>query len=265
MRAKRTFTVSTFLLCLIFNGILVAAFYYAAREILQTLQHLASPFVGKETADLGEDVRLAFANANSLITLAQERLAAVVFGGGGIITLLLWLFLLPVGFRAINKAQVHAAASLDSAPRGREPGEKREAPQPKPQFTQASPEAAVQILSIFQREGRLIDFLQEDLSIYEDSQIGAAVRSIHDGCKGALKQHVDLKHILTEGEGTEVTVPSGFDPRAIRLTGNVSGAPPFRGVLRHQGWRIVKVTLPQPTSERKEDWVLAPAEVEVGS
>ena len=42
-------------------------------------------------------------------------------------------------------------------------------------------------LSILQREGRLIDFFDEDLSRYEDAQIGAAVRSIQEDCKKAVK------------------------------------------------------------------------------
>ncbi len=263
MRAKRSFTILSFLLCVIFNGLLVAAFYYAAREILQSLQNLVSPFIGKETADLGEDVRVAFTNANTLITQTREHLVPAAFGGGGAITLILWFFLLPTGFGAVNKAEKQAAA-LTAALSGREAKKERQAPPPEPRFTQASPEAAVQILSILQREGRLVDFLQEDLSLYDDGQIGAAVRSIHEGCKGALQQHIELKHVFSEGEGSEVTVPPGFDARAIRLTGNVAGDPPFRGVLRHRGWRIVKVKLPQPTSEQKENWVLAPAEVEVG-
>src|SRR5207253_6846543 len=36
--------------------------------------------------------------------------------------------------------------------------------------------AAVQLLAILQREGRLLDFLQEDVDGYADAQIGAAVR-----------------------------------------------------------------------------------------
>ena len=38
-------------------------------------------------------------------------------------------------------------------------------------------DGAVQILSILQRDARLVDFLMEDLSGYEDEQIGAAVRT----------------------------------------------------------------------------------------
>ena len=125
-----------------------------------------------------------------------------------------------------------------------------------------SSEAAVQILAALQREGRLIDFLQEDLSHYEDSQIGAAVRNIHTGCKEALKEHMEIRPVFVEKEGAAVTVPPGFDARAIRLTGNVTGDPPFRGILRHRGWQVDRIRLPQSV-EQKDHWILAPAEVEI--
>ena len=68
-----------------------------------------------------------------------------------------------------------------------------------------------------------------------------------------------------EEEGAEVTVEPGFDAYAIRLTGNVEGDPPFRGHLRHRGWQVVRVDLPQQVpSEERKTWVLAPAEVEIG-
>ena len=61
---------------------------------------------------------------------------------------------------------------------------KEEAPPEKVPEPPPSPLPAVQILAALQREGRLIDFLEEDLSAYEDAQIGAAVRNIHQGCTG---------------------------------------------------------------------------------
>ena len=100
-----------------------------------------------------------------------------------------------------------------------------------------SPEPVFQMLGALQREGRLIDFLQEDLSQYEDGQIGAAVRSIHSGCKEVLKEHMEIKPIFEEKEGSAVTIPSGFDARAIRLTGNVTGNPPFPGYSAIGGGR----------------------------
>jgi hypothetical protein len=122
--------------------------------------------------------------------------------------------------------------------------------------------AAVQLLAILQREGRLLDFLQEDVDAYSDAQIGAAVRDIHRGCKKALAEHMPLEPVLREKENAQVRVDAGFDPSRIRLVGNVVGEPPFTGALRHHGWRIAKVTLPA-LAGGTDPTVVAPAEVEL--
>jgi hypothetical protein len=56
---------------------------------------------------------------------------------------------------------------------------------------------------------------------------------------------MEITRIFGEDDGTSVEVASGFDPAAVRLTGNVHGQPPFRGVLQHGGWRAEHVTLPK--------------------
>ena len=122
--------------------------------------------------------------------------------------------------------------------------------------------AAVQLLAILQREGRLLDFLQEEVDGYSDAQIGAAVRDIHRGCKKALAEHMPLEPVLREPENAQVRVDPGFDPSRIRLVGNVVGDPPFMGALRHHGWRIAKVQLPSP-ARGTDPSVVAPAEVEL--
>ena len=43
-------------------------------------------------------------------------------------------------------------------------------------------------LSVLQRDGRLLDFFGEDLSLYDDEQIGAAVRSVQEDCKKTIKK-----------------------------------------------------------------------------
>ena len=121
---------------------------------------------------------------------------------------------------------------------------------------------AVQLLQILQREGRLLDFLQEDVDAYSDAQIGAAVRDIHRGCKKALAEHLPVEPVLREAENAQVRVDPGFDPSRIRLVGNVVGEPPFVGALRHHGWRIAKVALPSP-SRGVDPSVVTPAEVEL--
>jgi hypothetical protein len=134
---------------------------------------------------------------------------------------------------------------------------KKAAAPPKP-----TSDAAIQLLGLLQRDGRLVDFLREDIQPYDDAQIGAAVRAIHEGCRQILSEHVALEPVLSGNEGDEVTVPADFDPSAIRLTGNVTGEPPFRGTLRHAGWRAKQVKLPaQPAGQDAK--IVAPAEVEI--
>ncbi len=121
---------------------------------------------------------------------------------------------------------------------------------------------AVQMLALLQRDGRLIDFLAEDISAYPDAQLGAAVRTIHETCRQVLDHYVKLESIVNSEEDQPVTVHAGFDPAAIKLIGNVAGEPPIRGVLRHKGWRVTEVNLP-PLPQGAGRMVVAPAEVEL--
>jgi hypothetical protein len=121
---------------------------------------------------------------------------------------------------------------------------------------------AVQMLALLQRDGRLVDFLAENISAYPDAQIGAAVRTIHDNCRQVLDRYVNLEPILNSEEDQPVTVPAGFDLAAIKLIGNVTGELPLRGVLRHKGWRVKEVNLP-PLAPAGGRTVVAPAEIEL--
>ena len=121
----------------------------------------------------------------------------------------------------------------------------------------------LRVLAVLQRDGRLVDFLQENIDSYSDSQIGAAAPDIHRSCEKVLRDYLVLKPVLGTEEGQTVLVPVNFDPAAVRLTGNVAGAPPFRGVLRHHGWRVVTARLPETAAAKDKTAILAPAEVEL--
>lgn len=121
----------------------------------------------------------------------------------------------------------------------------------------------LRVLAVLQRDGRLVDFLEENIDAYSDAQIGAAVRDIHRGCRKALHEYLRIEPVLSAAEEAQVTVPADFDPAAVRLLGNVDGSPPFTGVLKHHGWRARAVQLPALPSSRDETAVLAPAEVEI--
>jgi hypothetical protein len=133
---------------------------------------------------------------------------------------------------------------------------------PAQTLKQASPDAALQLLSLLQRDARLIDFVGESLSGYDDAQIGAAARLVHEGCAKVLREHFSIVPVRDEAEGSRIDLPAGFDAASVRLTGNVVGQPPFRGSLRHRGWRITAVRLPQ-LAEGHDTRVLAQAEVEL--
>lgn len=135
------------------------------------------------------------------------------------------------------------------------------APAPAP-LTQASPDAALQLLGLLQRDARLIDFTQENLSGYSDADIGAAARVVHEGCRKALSEHFTIAPVRQEAEGSRISLDEGFDARAIRLTGNVVGQAPFKGSISHRGWRAVEVRLPK-LAEGHDATVLAQAEVEL--
>jgi len=115
----------------------------------------------------------------------------------------------------------------------------------------------LRLLSLLQREGRLLDFLLEDIQGYGNEQVGAAVRDIHKNCQKAIKDHVVLEPVMKDSEGATVQVAPGFDPSAVRLTGNVTGQPPFRGTLQHHGWRVKELKLAAPAEGQDEFRVAA--------
>jgi hypothetical protein len=127
---------------------------------------------------------------------------------------------------------------------------------------EATPDSALQLLGLLQKEARLIDFTQENLSSYSDADIGGAARVVHEGCAKVLREHFTITPVRPEVEGSRIALPDGFDARAIRLTGNVVGQAPFKGSLSHRGWRATETRLPKLT-ESHDVTVLAQAEVEL--
>jgi len=123
-------------------------------------------------------------------------------------------------------------------------------------------EGALQLLNLLQREGRLVDFLQQEVASFSDAQIGQAARVVHEGCRRTFLRYLEVEPVLKVAEGEATTVSEGFDPSAIKLVGNVAGGAPFRGVLRHKGWRAKAIHLPE-TLGKHDFRILAPAEIEL--
>jgi hypothetical protein len=137
------------------------------------------------------------------------------------------------------------------------------AAEPQPVIVrETTPEAALQLLGLLQREARFIDFVQEDVAAYADADIGAAARVVHEGCRKVLREHFSIEPVRAESEGSRITLAEGFDAAAVRLTGKVVGKPPFTGSLGHRGWRVTETRLPRLT-EAHDASVIAQAEVEL--
>lgn len=135
-------------------------------------------------------------------------------------------------------------------------------PEPaKPVVSQPSAATgALQLLGLLQREGRFVDFIQQDVASFPDADIGAAARLVHEGCRKALKAHARVVSVRSEAEGARVVLDSASPD--VKLVGNVAGAAPFRGVLRHKGWRVEELTLPKLIGEHDPKLVAA-AELEL--
>ncbi|HVJ18294.1 MAG TPA: DUF2760 domain-containing protein [Polyangiaceae bacterium] len=149
------------------------------------------------------------------------------------------------------------------AARLQELSEPKALPEPKAPSSKGpgAVDGALQLLSLLQREGRLVDFLQQDITSYADGDVGAAARVVHEGCRKALRAHGSVHSIRSESEGASITVADS-EAELVKLTGNVTGSAPYRGVLRHRGWRVENFKLPTLVGERDLS-VVAPAEVEL--
>ena len=139
---------------------------------------------------------------------------------------------------------------------------RKAAAQPTSPPAATEPQSALQLLSLLQQKGRLIDFLQEDITAFSDQEVGAAARLVHQGCCQILEEYLAIRPVREEPEGTQVTLGPGFDASMVRLTGNVLGEAPFIGTLVHRGWRATQVRLPQAAAGHDLK-ILTAAEVEL--
>jgi hypothetical protein len=190
-----------------------------------------------------------------------------------VVLLILQILLLSVAVIALLR-RGKPAAEPAAAPVRPEPAPipVREAPKPaellKPErpepvvVKEATPDAALQLLGLLQKEARFVDFVQENVGAYSDAEIGAAARVVHEGCRKVLRQHFELEPVRKEPENSRITLPKGFDASSIRPTGNIVGDPPFTGNLIHRGWRAAAVRLPK-IAEGHDVRIIAQAEVEL--
>jgi hypothetical protein len=162
-------------------------------------------------------------------------------------------------FKAAIARQVDKLLGGEQAAPSGAPTQPKQAPAAKPTVRSD----AITLLAALQREARFVDFIQEPLAGYSDAQIGAVARDVHRDSAAVIDRLFALKPAVSQEEGNQVDLPAGFDAGRFRLTGNVSGAPPFHGRLVHPGWEAAKCELPTWTGSKDSARVIAPAEVEI--
>ena len=244
--SRQSFLIIMFIMGLLFT-ITAAAFYIGIDHVFSNMA-----VSGKINANLKPmlDKINNFASLQQNLRTFFVPISAAIFFTAGLV---LWLILRTLPAKVLSgkedsrekKGALEGGIAMD--PEKKENNDRR---------------YFLHLLSVFQREGRLLDFFSENLDDYEDAQIGAAVRSIHESCNAAMKKYLKLLSVIDKNEGDDVIVEPGFNPNTIKLTGNVVGAPPFKGILRHRGWKAAKSDLPV-LSDNKDSTVIAPAEVEI--
>lgn len=242
--SRRSFALMFFFAALM-AGALAALVYFGKIELRAAIAPLLTPEATGEV--LGDPIG----------RLHDTYAVYLMAGAAGIVLLLgiiLWLFL-----RTMVKG-LFGAAGARPEPVGK--AAKAVAEGPDDGQALGDQRLFLHLLTVLQREGRLVDFFQEALDRYADDQIGAAVRTIHDSCRKVLSKRLALEPVVGVDEGQTMTVEAGFDPDAIKLTGRVTGEPPFTGVVRHRGWRVLKLNLPDLTAVNDPS-IVAPAEVEI--
>jgi hypothetical protein len=109
----------------------------------------------------------------------------------------------------------------------------------------------------------LVDFFMDDVTGFNDAEVGAAARVVHQGCTAVLKEHLTIEPVAQEDEGTLLSMPEGYNAADFRLLGNVSGEPPYEGTLVHKGWRATRVNLPRTIGNDDSLPNIAAAQVEL--
>ena len=253
MDAAKTFSRRSFFLIFLFLALLLVLINLGLLYYLGQMQSGLDALLAAEgdTAQFRDGIGTALGQ----LTQIQRYFPMASAGAFLLVGLFLWAILRRM-VRGVAVVKT-TASQKPAAKAAKEPTESDKAIQ-----KQRDTRVFLHLLSVLQREGRLLDFFSEDLELYDDAQIGAAVRGIHENCQKALKKYLNAQAVIAKTEGDEITVEAGFDASAIKLVGNVTGEPPFKGVLRHQGWRAEKVELPVLSAGQTPD-IIAPAEVEI--
>lgn len=143
---------------------------------------------------------------------------------------------------------------------------KTPAAQPAPPPKKARPPSrndALTLLATLQREARFVDIVMEPLGDYTDAQVGAATRDVLRDCGQTLERLFAIRAVVEAEEGAAHETPAAMDSGRYRVTGNVSGDPPYRGQLVHHGWEATHCKLPQWSGSDDAAMIVAPVELNI--
>jgi hypothetical protein len=241
--SRRSFLL-IFVFMVLLAGAVSAATFYGKTLVRQEMSQLVKPDI--TPPDLMAQINQLH-DTYAVYFMSLSTGVLILFG------IILWAILRRVARRVMTSSGPRSPKSKDPKSSDKQKDEKRQLENQR---------LFMHLLVVLQREGRLLDFFQEDLDMYEDDQIGAAVRDIHSNCRKIINKNLSMEPIIADSEGEKIEVNAGFDPDAIKLTGRVTGEPPFTGVIRHKGWRARKLDLPD-LSAAKDPGIISPAEVEI--
>ena len=253
MNSRAVFSRRSLLIIIVFMGMLLLGLDAGCYYGLHYLTGILSP---GGSAPSAESVTEAVVMLQGILERFMSWYLPISAGGMALLAFILWM-MLKVSTGGLFDG---TASDLPEEPagtdKGRDPAEQRMEQERKRRLF-------LHFLSGLRRGGRLLDFFAEDLSAYDDEQIGAAVRSIHEDCRKAVDKYLSLKPVIDKEEGESIEIAAGFDPDAVKLTGNVTGEPPFRGTLRHRGWKAGRKEVPR-LADVLDSGIISPAEVEIG-
>jgi hypothetical protein len=133
--------------------------------------------------------------------------------------------------------------------------------EPKPpEKQQETKDSSLLLLSLMQREARLIDFLMEDITEYSNEQVGAAIRDVHKKASGILKRCYDpIALVAQEGE---VDLEVAYNAEVWDVSGKIPQAGSFKAEVIHSGWMAQKLELPVWKGSLANRMLISPAQAE---
>jgi hypothetical protein len=118
---------------------------------------------------------------------------------------------------------------------------------------------AITLLSALQREARLVDLIQEDLTNYSDAQVGAAARPCLQSCASTLARFFSLAAVSDASEGATVEIGDNGSPARYQWIGEGDST---SGQLVHHGWQATSIDLPTWSGDQADANVIAPAQLQ---